>query len=370
MTMDSTDAVVIGGGVVGLACARKLAIEGLSTIVLEAESGFGQGASSRNSEVIHAGLYYQPGSLKAKLCREGRELLYSYCKSRNIGHSQIGKWIVANGREQISQLKKIASKAKANRCDEVYWMSGSEAQEQEPELIAEKVLVSPRTGIIDSHHFMVSLLADLELNGGVFVPRTEVKSGRFISDGIILKICGADDYEIKAKFVINSAGIFAPLLAKKLGCQNVPKLPIKGFAKGNYFSLTGKAPFNKLVYPVPDPGGLGVHLTLSMDGQARFGPDVEWIPEINYKVDLNRKKIFSKEISKYWSNYNPDRLTPDYAGIRAKVSTGASTSDFIISSSKDNGIPGLINLFGIESPGLTSSLAIAEEVARKLNINC
>ena len=147
-------------------------------------------------------------------------------------------------------------------------------------------------------------------------------------------------------------------------------MPIKGFAKGNYFSLTGKSPFNKLVYPVPDPGELGVHLTLSMDGQARFGPDVEWIPEINYKVDLNRKNVFSKEISKYWSNYNPDRLTPDYAGIRAKVSTGASTSDFIISSSKDNGIPGLINLFGIESPGLTSSLAIAEEVARKLNINC
>ncbi len=368
--MDSTDVVVIGGGVVGLACARKLAIAGLSTIVLEAESGFGQGESSRNSEVIHAGLYYKPGSLKAKLCRDGRELLYSYCQSRNISHSQLGKWIVANGPAQISQLKKIASTAKANRCNEVFWMSGSEAQEQEPELIAEKVLVSPRTGIVDSHHFMLSLLADLEINGGVFVPKTIVESGKAITDGILLKTGGIDDYEIKAKFVVNSTGIFAPSLAKKFGCQNVPKLPAKGFAKGNYFSLTGKAPFKRLIYPVPEPGGLGVHLTLSLDGQARFGPDVEWIPEVNYIVDSNRKIAFSKEIKKYWRNFDSDRLTPDYAGIRAKVTDQPETSDFVISSAEDNGVPGLINLFGIESPGLTSSLAIAEEVAKKLNINC
>ena len=369
MTMDSTDAVVIGGGVVGLACARKLAIAGLSTIVLEAEDGFGLGASSRNSEVIHAGLYYESGSLKAQLCREGRELLYSYCQSRNIGHSQLGKWIVANSPAQIAQLKKIASAAKVNRCSEVYWLSGSEAQEQEPELIAEKVLVSPRTGIVDSHHFMLSLLADLELNGGVFVPRTVVVSGKAAPGGIFLKTRGIDDFEIKAKFVVNSAGIFASCLAKKLGCQNVPELPAKGFAKGNYFSLTGKTPFQRLVYPVPEPGGLGVHLTLSLDGQARFGPDVEWIPEINYTVNSDRKNAFSKEIKKYWRNFDADRLTPDYAGIRAKVASGAATPDFMISSPSDNGVPGLINLFGIESPGLTSSLAIAELVAKKLNIN-
>ena len=310
-------------------------------------------------EVIHAGFII---NLVHERSFVEKGVIIIHIVNQNIGHSQM------KGLQTVNDfsIKKIASKAKANRCTKFIdeWFRSSRARAR---LIAEKVLVSPKQILIIIHG---ESLADLELNGGVFVPRTEVKSGRFISDGIILKICGADDYEIKAKFVINSAGIFAPLLAKKLGCQNVPKLPIKGFAKGNYFSLTGKSPFNKLVYPVPDPGGLGVHLTLSMDGQARFGPDVEWIPEINYKVDLNRKNVFSKEISKYWSNYNPDRLTPDYAGIRAKVSTGASTSDFIISSSKDNGIPGLINLFGIESPGLTSSLAIAEEVARKLNINC
>jgi len=368
--MDSTDVVVIGGGVVGLACARRLAIAGLSTIVLEAESGFGFGASSRNSEVIHAGLYYQTGSLKAELCREGRELLYSYCQSRNIGHSQVGKWIIANGPTQIAQLNKIATAARANECSEVYWLSGSEAQEQEPELIAEKVLVSPRTGIVDSHHYMLSLLADIEAHGGVFVPRTVVVSGETVPDGILLKTRGADDFEIKAKLVVNSAGIFAPCLAKKLGCQNVPELPEKGFAKGNYFSLTGKAPFQRLVYPVPEPGGLGVHLTLSLDGRARFGPDVEWVPEINYTVNSDRKSAFSREIRKYWRNFDADRLAPDYAGIRAKVSFGTATPDFMISSPKDNGVPGLVNLYGIESPGLTSSLAIAEAVAEKLNINC
>ncbi|MDC0244867.1 NAD(P)/FAD-dependent oxidoreductase [Pseudomonadota bacterium] len=369
MTIDTTDVVVIGGGVVGLACARKLAIEGLSTIVLEAEDRFGLGASSRNSEVIHAGLYYEAGSLKAKLCREGRELLYSYCQSRNIGHSQLGKWIVANSPAQIEQLNKIALTAQVNGCSEVYWLSSSEAQEQEPELIAEKVLVSPRTGIVDSHNLMLSLLADIEVNGGIFVPNTVVVSGRAAQGCILLKTRGVDDFEIKAKFVVNSAGIYASCLAKNLGCRNVPELPAKGFAKGNYFSLTGKPPFQRLIYPVPEPGGLGVHLTLSLDNQARFGPDVEWVPEINYKVNSDRKNAFSKEIMKYWRNFDAERLTPDYAGIRAKVASGAESPDFMISSPRDNGVPGLVNLFGIESPGLTSSLAIAEVVARKLNIN-
>ena len=369
MNIDSTDVVVIGGGVVGLACARKLAIAGLSTMVLDSESGVGYGASSRNSEVIHAGLYYKAGSLKAKLCREGRELLYSYCQSSNISHSQVGKWIVANGPRQINQLEKIFITAKANKCSEVYWLSGSEAQEQEPDLIADKVVVSSRTGIFGSHHFILSLLADIESNGGIFVPRTAVVSGRYTSDGIMLKTRGVDDFEIKAKFVVNSAGIFAPCVANSLGCTNVPALPAKGFAKGNYFTLTGKAPFQRLIYPVPENGGLGVHLTLSLNGQARFGPDLEWIPEINYKVDSKRKNAFVREIKKYWRNFDPDRLKPDYAGIRAKLTSETDTSDFIISSPKDNGVPGLVNLFGIESPGLTSSLAIAEVVAKQLNIN-
>lgn len=364
--MDSIEAVVIGGGVVGLACARRLAISGISTIVLEAESSFGQGASSRNSEVIHAGLYYHPGSLKAKLCRSGRDLLYDYCLLRNIGHSQIGKWIVASNVSQIAQLHQIAEVARLNGCDEIHWLSGSEAQEQEPALIAEKVLISPRTGIIDSHEYMISLLADFESNGGIFIPNSRVTSGRAVYNQIELQVDGSETCEIKANMVVNAAGILAPSLARNLGSASVPEMPSQGFAKGNYFSLSGKAPFKRLIYPVPEPGGLGVHLTLDMNGRARFGPDVEWVTQLNYSVDPDRKDSFSREISKYWRNFDPSRLAPDYAGIRAKINSGIGFSDFIISAPKDNGIQGLVNLFGIESPGLTSSLAIAEEVAEIL----
>jgi len=367
--MDSIDAVVIGGGVVGLACARRLCLSGVSTIVLEAESGFGQGASSRNSEVIHAGLYYQPDSLKAELCLKGRELLYEYCLQRNIGHSQIGKWIVANNTSQIAQLEKIAKVAKLNGCEEVYWLSGIEAQKAEPELLAKKVLVSPRTGIINSHEYMLSLLSDIESNGGVFVPNSRVTSGQSVGGAIELQVDGAVSCNIKARIVVNAAGILAPHLAKNFGCLNVPEMPAQGFAKGNYFSLSGKAPFKRLVYPVPEPGGLGVHLTLDLNGRARFGPDVEWVSEINYNVNADKKESFIREISKYWCNFDPNRLAPDYAGIRAKVDSNSGSSDFIISSQEHSGVPGLVNLFGIESPGLTSSLAIAEKLAEMFNLD-
>ena len=294
--MDSVDVVVIGAGAVGLACARKFSDAGLATIVLESEAGFGAGASSRNSEVIHAGLYYPPGSLKAELCLRGRELLYDYCQARGINHSQVGKWVVANGPTQLAALEKIAKTARANGCDEVYWIDGLEAQEQEPELIAERVLVSPRTGIIDSHAYMLCLLADLESKGGMFVPRTKVISGRAADGGIVLKTQGDGEFELRAKFVVNSAGINAPFLVEKFGSKYTPILPEKGFAKGNYFSLSGKSPFKRLVYPVPEPGGLGVHLTLSLDGRARFGPDVEWVSNVNYDVDPNRKKFLVKPL--------------------------------------------------------------------------
>ena len=369
--MDSVDieAVVIGAGVVGLACARRLSASGLSTIVLDAESTFGQGASSRNSEVIHAGIYYKPGSLKAKLCIKGRDLLYEYCISRNINHSQIGKWIVASNTKQVAQLEEIAKVARRNGCHEVYWLSGCEAKENEPELLAEKVLVSPRTGIIDSHGYMLSLLSDIEEKGGVFVPNTRVMSGSAMSNEIKLLVDGSVTCEIKARLVVNATGIVAPLLARKFGCKNVPEMPSQGFAKGNYFKLSGKAPFKRLVYPIPEQGGLGVHLTLDLKGKARFGPDVDWVTQLNYSVDPNRKKLFEREIIKYWPNFDPNRLEPDYAGIRAKIKSDSGFSDFIISSPKDGGIKGLVNLFGIESPGLTSSLAIAEEVAKIFNLD-
>ena len=364
--MDKVDAVVIGAGVVGLACARKLALSGLSTIILETESRLGQGASSRNSEVIHSGLYYQPGSLKAKLCREGREMLYEYCLTRNIGHSPIGKWIVANSEEQILKLENIAKTANQNGCNEVYWLSLKEAKKIEPELRAKKILVSPRTGIIDSHEYMLSLLGEIEANGGILVPNSKVVACSSSSNKLTLKVQSDIPCELNAKFVINSSGIMAPTLAKEFGCKNIPELSKKGFCKGNYFSFSGKSPFKRLIYPVPNQGGLGIHLTLDLNGRAKFGPDVEWVDEVSYIVDNGRKKNFIKEIKHYWPNIDAEKLSPDYAGFRAKLDTNDNFSDFVISSEDQNGIKGLVNLFGIESPGLTSSLAIAEEVVKKL----
>lgn len=366
--MDKVDAVVIGAGVVGLACARKLSLSGLSTIVLESQSSMGQGASSRNSEVIHSGIYYQPGSLKAKLCLEGREMLYKYCSARNISHAPIGKWVVANTDEQISKLENIAHTAKQNSCDEVFWLNIKEAKKYEPELKAKKILVSPRTGIIDSHEYMINLLTDIEANGGILVPNSNVISCKSSLKELILKVQSDEPCEINTKFIINSSGIMAPVLAKKFGCKNIPSLPKKGFCKGNYFGYSGKAPFKRLIYPVPDKGGLGIHLTLDLNGRAKFGPDVEWVDEVNYFIDNNRKESFIREIKYYWPDINPEKLLPDYAGFRAKLETHGNFSDFVISSEEQNGIKGLVNLFGIESPGLTSSLAIAKEVVSRLNI--
>lgn len=364
--MDSIDALIIGGGVVGLACARRMALSGMSTIVLDSEFSFGQGASSRNSEVIHAGLYYQTNSIKAKLCLEGRELLYKYCQSRNIKHKNIGKWIVANTPKQIKQLEFIAQNAKRNGCNEVYWVDIENAKKEEPELIAKKILASPRTGIIDSHEYMLSLLADIEANNGILVTNSRVLSGRACNDQIIVKIESDKDYEIKAKYVVNSAGLNAISLAKKFNSLNIPSFPERGFCKGNYFSLSGIPPFSKLIYPTPEPGGLGIHFTLDLNGQAKFGPDVEWVNKIDYGVNEERRINFINQISSYWKGIDESRLSPDYSGIRAKISANNSFSDFIISTEKENGIKGLVNLYGIESPGLTASLAIANQVIMSL----
>lgn len=364
--MDTVDAVVIGGGVVGLACARELSISGHSVIVLDSQINYGMGQSSRNSEVIHGGLYYEPGSLKAKFCLKGRELLYKYCDERNINYLQIGKWIIANGLTQISKLNKIYENAIINGCSEVYWLEKEEALKQESNLCADKVLVSPSTGIIDSHEYMLNLLADVENNGGMFIPNSKVTSGESVSDGIILTVKGEQESKLKSKYVINCAGMESISLAKKLRSKNIPKNPKNGFCKGNYFSYSGKAPFSRLIYPVPEPGGLGIHLTLDLNGQARFGPDVEWVDKLNYNVDPNRKKYFIKEIKKYWKDIDEDKLSPDYSGFRSKIESIDNNYDFHISYSDENGVNGLVNLFGIESPGLTASLAIAESVSDTL----
>lgn len=365
------DAIVIGAGVVGLACARALAEAGMETLVLEKEGSFGQGISSRNSEVIHAGLYYSPGSLKAKLCRSGRDLLYRYCDDKSIPYKKLGKWVVANGEQQCKELAKIHDAAKSNHCEDVYIISGKEAINIEQELKAELVLVSPSTGIIDSHSLMMSLLADIEHRGGKLVPHTKVDGIDPGSGAIIVEIDDEAGTTVSTRFLINAAGLSAVDVAKKIKQYPADLLPETCFAKGNYYSLLGKAPFSRLIYPVPEPGGLGVHLTLDLAGRGRFGPDVEWVKQLDYSVTHSKAKIeqFCQAIKQYWPGCNEQRLEPDYAGIRPKIGAPENfLKDFVIQCPKGHGIPGLINLFGIESPGLTACLAIANESVRRLGI--
>ncbi|NRQ01193.1 NAD(P)/FAD-dependent oxidoreductase [Marinobacterium sp. xm-d-530] len=362
--MLKTDVIVIGAGVVGLAVARKFALEGRETIVLEAESSFGQGVSSRNSEVIHAGLYYPPGSLKARVCRLGRDLLYDYCQSRDIAHKKIGKWLVANGETQEAKLEHIRQTAIANGCLDLSWIDAAEVAEREPELRATRVLNSPSTGIVDSHGLMLALLADLENAGGTVVYASPVLKGELSGGKLVLGVGGVSDCKISAPTIVNAAGLESTALATLLGSGKVPDIPKKGFAKGNYFSLSGKSPFARLIYPVPEPGGLGVHLTLDLQGRARFGPDVQWVDKPSYEVDESRKEQFARAIREYWPNCDAKRLSPDYAGIRPKIGR-ADEPDFCVQDAREHGLPGLVNLFGIESPGLTSSLALAEHIFLK-----
>lgn len=359
--MLKTDVIVIGAGVVGLAIARKFALEGRETIVLEAESSFGQGVSSRNSEVIHAGLYYPPGSLKARVCRLGRDLLYDYCQSRDIAHKKVGKWLVANGETQEAKLEQIRQTAIANGCLDLSWVDAGKVAEREPELRATRVLNSPSTGIVDSHGLMLALLADIENAGGTVVYASPVLNGEFISGKLVLEVGGVSDCKISAPTIVNAAGLESTALATLLGSGKVPDTPTKGYAKGNYFSLSGNSPFGRLIYPVPEPGGLGVHLTLDLQGRARFGPDVQWVDKPSYEVDESRKAQFALAIGEYWPSCDAARLCPDYAGIRPKIGLDG-VSDFVIQSKKEHGVPGLYNLLGIESPGLTSCMALAEDV--------
>lgn len=355
---------------VGLACARRLAMAGLETVVLERERSFGQGISSRNSEVIHAGLYYQPGSLKGKLCRAGREQLYAYCESRHVHHKKVGKWVVASSVEQLPALEEIAKKAKANRCGEVLMIDGDYARNIEPELRCVAALSSPLTGIVDSHGLMTALLGDFENAGGVLALCSSVDSGRIENSTITLSVQGLESSAINAKFIVNAAGLDAPLIAERITGFPDHLVPRRSFAKGTYFTLSGKSPFQRLIYPVPESGGLGVHLTLDLQGQARFGPDVEWVDVPDYAVESAKSEKFFQAIKTYWPRCDMARLQPGYAGVRPKLGTSESfLDDFVIQSSETHGITGLVNLFGIESPGLTSCLAIADEVASRIEID-
>ena len=365
--MDRVDAIVIGAGAVGLAVARALAMSGRETLVAEAQAGIGQGVSSRNSEVIHAGLYYAPGSLKARLCVRGKALLYALCASHGVAHRACGKLVVANSDAETRALQALAARAAANGVP-VQWLSAGEAVALEPALRCTAALLSPTTGIVDSHGFMLALQGDLERHGGMVAlgsPVASVVLGRG-GEPHVLRL--ADGSEIAASTVVNSASLHAPSLARRFEGLAPAFVPPAFFAKGNYYALAGRAPFSRLVYPAPADAWLGVHLTLDLGGQAKFGPDLEWLavesPEqIDFAVDPRRADGFYAEVRRYWPALPDGALAPSYSGVRPKIhGRGEPAPDFRIDGPSLHGVPGLVNLFGIESPGLTSAMAIAEMV--------
>ncbi|GAA2883797.1 L-2-hydroxyglutarate oxidase LhgO [Aminobacter niigataensis] len=368
--MDSVDCIVAGAGVIGLAVARELARRGMETIIVEAANAIGTETSSRNSEVIHAGIYYPQGSLKAKLCVAGRDRLYAYAAERNIPHKRCGKLIAATLPGQEATLAGIIDKARACGVDDLVMLSDAEAQALEPSLNCVAAVLSPSTGIVDSHALMLSLLGDAEEHGAYLSLNTEIVSGRIEADRFVLQTRDAttgNGFEIAARHFVNAAGLGANSLAASLEGLDPQFVPELKLARGSYFSVTGKPAFSRLIYPVPEPGGLGVHLTLDLNGGMRFGPDVEWIDTKDYAVDPRRADHFYGEIRRYWPDLADGSLSPTYSGIRPKLSgPGEPASDFVIQGPETHGVKNLVNLFGIESPGLTSSLAIAELVAQRI----
>ncbi len=362
--MEKADAVVIGAGVVGLAIARRLALDGREVLVLEAEGGIGTVTSSRNSEVIHAGIYYPAGSLMARLCVAGRRQLYAYLRERALPHANCGKLIVATSEAEAGRLEGIRARASANGVDDLYRIGAGEARELEPQLRCTAALVSPSTGILDSHAYMTTLQGDAEAAGALFAFHAPVCGGRVAGGGIEIDVGGADPMTLAATLVVNSAGLDAPQVASRIEGMPRERVPTPYYAKGSYFALAGRSPFSRLIYPVPVPGGLGTHLTVDLGGQARFGPDVEWVGERDYDVDPRRADAFYASIRRWWPGLEDGALAPAYSGIRPKiVPPDVATQDFCIQGPAVHGVRGLVNLFGIESPGLTASLAIADLVA-------
>ncbi|MDD0809452.1 NAD(P)/FAD-dependent oxidoreductase [Curvibacter sp. RS43] len=364
--MDAVDCVVIGAGVVGLAVARALALAGREVLVLEAADAIGTGTSSRNSEVIHAGIYYPQGSLKARLCVQGRQMLYAYCAERGIAHQRCGKLLVATQEAQLGQLQGIIDKAAANGVDDLVWLSREQAQALEPALACVGALHSPSTGIVDSHGLMLALLGDLENAGGLLALNSPLASARVEAGGIVLQ--AVDGTQLRARTVVNAAGLHAQDLARRFDGLDPARVPPAYYAKGNYFTLAGRSPFSRLIYPVPQAAGLGVHLTLDLGGQAKFGPDVQWVDSPDdLVVDPARGDAFYAEVRQYWPELPDGALLPGYAGIRPKIQAPDQAAlDFMVQGPADHGVPGLVNLFGIESPGLTSSLALGAHVAALL----
>jgi L-2-hydroxyglutarate oxidase LhgO len=361
--MEKVECVVVGAGVIGLAVARRLAQDGREVIVLEAAEGIGTITSSRNSEVIHAGIYYRAGSLMARMCVNGKQALYSYCREQGVPHRNCGKLIVATTPGETEKLASIRAHAEANGVTDLQTLSGEAARVMEPALSCEAALLSPSTGIVDSHAYMLALRGNAEDAGAAFAFHTPLLGARVRGGHIEIDAGGETPMSLSCKFLVNAAGLSTTTVARSIAGMPVELIPPAYLAKGNYFSCAARAPFSHLIYPVPEPGGLGVHLTLDMAGQARFGPDVEWVDSIDYAVDPARAERFYPAIRRYWPALPDGALMPSYSGMRPKIVPPAvAVQDFLIQGPKEHGVDGLINLFGIESPGLTSSLAIADYV--------
>lgn len=362
--MDRIECVVVGAGVVGLAVARRLALSGYETIVLEAADAIGTGTSSRNSEVVHAGIYYATGSLKARLCVEGRGALHAYCRDHGVAHQVPGKLIVATSDAQVPRLESIRRHAAANGVD-LDLIDGAAARRLEPELAGVAALVSPLTGIVDSHGLMLALQGDAEAAGAMLALLSPLERARPEDDGFVLEVGGAEPARIGCRVLVNAAGHGAWNVARGIDGYPLDMIPKQYLAKGSYFAFARKcSPFSRLIYPVPEDGGLGVHLTLDLAGQARFGPDVEWIDRVDVAVDPRRADSFYGAIRAYWPGLPDGALVPAYAGVRPKLSgPGEPAADFAVHGPAVHGLPGLVHLFGIESPGLTACLALADHVA-------
>ena len=364
--IERVDSVVLGAGVVGLAVARALALAGRDVLVLEAAGGIGTVTSSRNSEVVHAGIYYPTGSLKARLCVAGRVALYDYCAAHGVPVRKIGKLIVASDPAETLRLEAIQAQAAANGV-ELTLLPGDAARAMEPALRVDAALHSPETGIVDSHALMLAYQGELEEAGGMVAFHAPLLAGAVLDDGIRLDVGGEQPMQLDCRVLVNAVGLHAPDVARRIAGIPSQSIPRAYLCKGNYYGLQGRAPFGRLIYPVPEPGGLGVHLTLDLGGQARFGPDVEWVEREEYDVDLGRAAGFYAAIRRYWPGLPDGALVPGYAGIRPKISgPNEPAADFAVLGPETHGVPGLVNLFGIESPGLTASLAIGELVLARL----
>jgi len=369
--MDKVDIIIVGAGVVGLAITAKLAQQFNNVLVIDKNSSFGEETSSRNSEVIHAGIYYPKNSLKAKLCVQGKAMLYQYCQERQIPVNKIGKLLVAHGKNEEDFLKKTLISAKNNGVDDLIWLNQQALKELEPELLASAALLSPSTGIIDSHAYMQSLLAQAEQYNALFVAQTKMQSASPTDDGFEVSLDSQGEHlSIKCKYLINCAGLHSESVAHTIQGLNKSHIPKLHWCRGHYFSYQGKSPFKQLIYPIPRDNGLGIHASLDMGGQLKFGPDTQYIDQLNYDFPSKLKEKFLSQVSQYFPNIDASKLQPAYAGIRPKLQGKEdSFKDFVIQTSETHQLEGLINLFGIDSPGLTSSLAIANYVADKLKVN-